>query len=318
MLATDLDPLFASATLHGGVLTRKDAVICGVGDYRLSRLLRAGLVHRVRRDAYVLAEVWRAAAEPERYRLRVRAVLRSINLQADDAQRVAASHHAALALAGVALWGHEADGHAGVIDVVADVSRSRTASGVRRHVATGPIPRGNLPAVPVADAVLQTLSWHGLAAAVVSADRALHTGLITMADLRQSAVGASAGGDARAIARFLDACDPGCPTVGASRARLLLHDFGLPPVRSRVRIPGTGVTADFLLGRGVLVQVDGQPGLPVGAQAAADARLRAAGYRVVRLSWADLSRPDTVNSKLRSLSSRCPAWSAAPGLVGTR
>lgn len=103
-------------TLHRDpVFLRRDAIAAGLDDRALRALVRAGEAVRIRRGAYVDAEVWRAADDVERFRLRGRAVLLTH-------PEVALSHTSAAAEWGLRLWGADLgrvhvtriDGHQGV------------------------------------------------------------------------------------------------------------------------------------------------------------------------------------------------------------
>ena len=70
--------LAAVARARQGVFSSADAYGVGVGPSGLVELVRAGDVIRVRRGAFVLTSVDDCADEPQRYRLRVLAVLLSL------------------------------------------------------------------------------------------------------------------------------------------------------------------------------------------------------------------------------------------------
>ena len=110
---------------------------------------------------------------------------------------------------------------------------------------------------------------------------------------------------------------------GASRgARLLLVDLG-HDVRSQVRIPDTTgavfARVDLLVGTWVVVEFDGlvkyegaEGRAALAAEKAREDRLRAMGYEVVRLTWADLARPHRVQALVRSALERVAAREPRP------
>ena len=112
---------------------------------------------------------------------------------------------------------------------------------------------------------------------------------------------------ARRVAAFLD---PLSGSVGESRSRVLFHRVGLPPPVLQVEI---GVwRVDFLWGD-VIGEFDGRvkygrflrPGQDAGDAVFEEKRredaLRALGFRVVRWTWADLTRPEALIARLRAL-----------------
>ena len=128
--------LEALAGSQGGVFAAHEALAAGLTRAYLHRALRARKLVRVRRGAYVHATVWQAASRDERYRLGCLAVARS---RPGDAL----SHHAALAVLGLSMWGHDL----GRIDLVTDTVQSVRRGSVWLHADDG------VAVAPVADAV---------------------------------------------------------------------------------------------------------------------------------------------------------------------
>jgi hypothetical protein len=60
-----------------GVFLRRDALADGWNDKTLTRLVRSGVLHRIRRGAYIDAGVWSRLDAAERHRVTARAVLRT-------------------------------------------------------------------------------------------------------------------------------------------------------------------------------------------------------------------------------------------------
>src|SRR5690349_6490672 len=59
------------------VRLRREFIDDGYTDYQLTRLVAAGVLHRVRHGAYVDGELWRGLSAADRHRVRARAVLRT-------------------------------------------------------------------------------------------------------------------------------------------------------------------------------------------------------------------------------------------------
>ena len=124
------------------------------------------------------------------------------------------------------------------------------------------------------------------------------------------------------VKRGMRQTDPASESVGETRARLLLVDLG-HDVRSQVRIPDTTgavfARVDLLVGTWVVVEFDGlvkyegaEGRAALAAEKAREDRLRAMGYEVVRLTWADLARPHRVQALVRSALERVAAREPRP------
>jgi very-short-patch-repair endonuclease len=152
-------------------------------------------------------------------------------------------------------------------------------------------------------ALVQTAVRHGLKAAVVAADAALHEGLVSDDKLVEAAGRLELG--VRSSTR-----------VERLRTRLLLSGLGLS-FRSQVDIrDDTGFVGrvDFLVEDRVVVEFDGlvkyegaEGRESLAREKRREDRLRAAGYEVVRLTWADLARPDRVARLVREAAARAAA-----------
>jgi hypothetical protein len=287
------------ATGHGGVFSSADATRAGADAETLRRLVARGEVVRVRRGAFVLTESMRSATPEERYRLRVRAVLRS------RPPHDAASHHAALSVHGLPLFRVDL----GVVDVDARVSRVRLQAGVRSHPG-GPgrvqLVEGTR-AVVAATACVQTAAASGVVSGVCAMDGALHAKACDRADLEAALPLLPAAGRAVA-ARAVAATDPACESVGESRTRLVLTDLGFRVVSQVVVVAGPVVLGrvDFLVDDLVVVEFDGlvkYEGLDgkaaLAAEKARESRIVDAGYEVERLVWRDLDRTAELGRRIR-------------------
>ena len=247
------DRLTAVAGSRGGVFTSAMAAVVDVDDGALARGRRSQEVVRVRRDAYVLGELWSAATPEQRLMLRTRAVLAA---RPEDI----ASHQSALALHGLPLHGVDLV----TVDVLSAVSRVRLASGLRTHARPADQPHvvaDGYRCVDIATGIAQVLVRSGVGAAMVPLDAALHAGQCTLGEMalalddRCSSRRLRARGD-----QLLSRADPQSESVGETRTRLMLTDHGLA-VRSQVPICDASGTlvgrVDFLVGDHVIVEFDG-------------------------------------------------------------
>jgi very-short-patch-repair endonuclease len=155
---------------------------------------------------------------------------------------------------------------------------------------------------------------HGLKAAVVAADAALHRGLVSDDKLAEASARLTLGVRSSArVERLRALADASAESPGESLTRLLLGGLGLS-FRSQVDVrdaAGFVGRVDFLVEGRIVVEFDG-----LSKYAAADGRdalarekaredrLRALGYAVVRLTWSDLDRPEKVARMLREARGR--------------
>lgn len=297
-----LDPqLTRIAREHQGIITRVQTSALHLSPALLRAAVGAGSLHRVRPGVCVLAQTWASAQPSERYALTVRGLLLAHPTWL-------ASHHAALSEHSLPLHGVDL----AVVDVAAQVRASKIRPGLHVHAADPShlvLAKVTSPrAVPVAAACVLTATASGVEAGVVAMDAALHRQLTSKAELTQALTlpGARFGiGLARAAIAGADALSE---SPGESRTRLILLGAGLA-VRSQVTITdaqGDIGRVDFLVGTDVVVEFDGlvkydgvDGKLALAREKAREDRLREAGFRVVRLTWADLRHPDRVVARVR-------------------
>lgn len=296
--------LAAITAAQGGVLASQDAARVDVPAVALDALVRSGALVRVRRGAYVLRELHETAGPEERYRLRTKAILRT-------RPRVdAASHHAAALLHDVDTYGVDL----AVVDIVAVVKSSRVRNGLRIHPGVGltitPTLTHNVVTLPTA--LCQIAAGSGTIPAVCSMDDALHDRRCTPDQVR-GAVALLPEHQRDAAERALALTDAACESVGETRTRLLLRDLGFSLVSQysishAQRFVGR---VDFLVEGVVVVEFDGlvkyggQDGrAALAAEKARESAIVDLGYEVVRLVWADLTKPAEVARRIHEARTR--------------
>lgn len=294
-------PLAAIAAEHRGLVTRQIARARHISPSVVAAALRTQALHRLRPGIFVDQRVWTATEAHDRYALLVRGVL----LGHPD---WLASHHAALALHGLPLFGV----NTALVDVAAAVTTSKRRAGLHVHVATAAqqvlIKDPASLAVSVVDACLLTAADHGFVSGVVAMDAAVKR--------RETTVGALSTGLSSSGIRYgaeqaraaIEAIDPKCESPGETRTRIILTAAGLD-VRSQVSLSddeGFIARVDFLVGDRVVVEFDGAikyDGLDgkraLMEEKRREERLRDAGFRVVRVTWADLTRPAVLVARIR-------------------
>jgi hypothetical protein len=166
-------------------------------------------------------------------------------------------------------------------------------------------------------AVLDVARLAGFEPGVVTADAALHRGLVAPSELSTLAVELADWPGGRVVRRVVRFADRLSESVGESRTRVLFRVEGLPPPRLQVEIWTDG----RLLGRVDLldeesmtvVEFDGR--MKYRLNGAKDPRsleevlwaekrreddIRARGYGFARVAWHDLDQPGRTASRLRA------------------
>ncbi len=284
---------------QGGVASVGQMGRLGVSSQTVDRLVRSGALVRLRRDVIIDAQVWSEAQPWDKHALRARAVMHSLNPNSD--RSLALSHHSALAVHGLSIFGGDDRVHL----VRTDAQRGRSDAVVQVHAPIAPssvqVVQG-LPVVVPALAALQMAGSFGACAGLVAADSALHVGVCSEGDLACAAQNHNFGAGIKAVRLVAAIADARIESAGESRARWVMRSCGFPdPVPQVLIRTGFGFAArvDFLFpAQWTVVEFDGM----LKYQTAADAqqekvredRLRAMGYEVVRLTWDDLRHPDRV------------------------
>jgi very-short-patch-repair endonuclease len=278
--------------------TTADAALCGIDRHALDRMVRSGTLRRIGCAAFVPTEVWADATAEQRHLLRCRAALRR-------RPTTLLSHCSAVIAHDLPVVGSDLS-----VVHLARTRDGRSGRVGRRHPVQlhPPVPdvaattAARAPTCAASMAVLQVADWDGAGPGLVAAEAALRRSVITRADLQRARDLVRLGrGRARADL-VVDLAAAHSESPGESLTRLLLRSMGITDVRQQVRIalPSGGVArVDFLLPNDrIVVEFDGAVKYEGAAGRAALVRekrredgIRAAGYEVVRLTWADLERP---------------------------
>nr|NLI48930.1 type IV toxin-antitoxin system AbiEi family antitoxin domain-containing protein [Propionibacterium sp.] len=275
-----------------GFVTSADALSRGFGRNTLRRLSSSGALVRTSFGVYLAP----GDRTPEaRHALMTRALLHL------DPYSVA-SHHSALALLGVALYGvplqqvHLADARCS----------SRRHESVHRHVLRGgDVVRtleGGLRCIEPAHAALQVAARYGPASGIVSLDAALRAALCTDEDLERVLRSGRIRRGLRLARHAAEHADGRAESPGESLLRGIVA--GMPwsyDLQVNVGGPGRGYRVDILVEECVAVEFDGNVKYQGadGPKALIDEKrredyLRGLKFEVVRVVWADLRHPTTV------------------------
>ena len=289
------------------------------------RWVSSGRLVRLRRNVLVDGEIWRAAPAWDRHLLRARAVMLGAGHglcregrggQGRDGTRAGAtfalSHHSGLAVMRLSIHGTDDLAH------VVGAGKSRRRGDLVRHA---PVEEEHLtdafglPTVTPAVACVQVAGAFGIEAGLVAADSALRLKLCTREDLEALRGWRWLGRGRPAASVVIDRADRRHESAGESRSAWLLHRLGYA-VRPQVVITDVDGTfigrVDFQLeGEAVIIEFDGLLKYETQADLAAEKlredRLRAMGYEVVRLVWADLADPEAVRAKIEAARQRLRA-----------
>ena len=300
-----------------GLLLRRTCQQLGLDDNWLARMVRLGILVRIRQGAYASTEVWRSLSVVDRHLLRCRAVM----LQYDD--RVALSHGSAHLLRGGPDWGLDI----GNVNVTNLFGRGdRVQAGVTHHRGFTRVTdvsrlNGHWVTAPARTAV-ETAAALELVPAICVLDWTLHAGLATRDELDQfSTVWLREWPGSVSLPVAVGRSDGRAESVGETRSRLALADLGFEPEPQwEVRHPSGRVAGrvDLLLRKqGVMVEFDGQikygrllkPGQTISDVIKAERERELlleelTGLRMLRLVWTDLDETSRIADRVRRVAAQ--------------
>lgn len=294
----------ADSVLEALLLLRSELLAEGHSDRDLARLVRSGVLRRVRRGAYVESTVWEAADPDQRHVLRARAVARQAKT------RLVISHVSALPVFGAPTWGVSLDD----VHVTRPDGRcGRKERGVRQHrgtlLDTDVTVRKGLELTTATKTALDVTTCSGTEASLIVINYLLHRGLTTLHDLRERYALMEHDPFTLKTDLVLRLADPRPESVGEIRTLFMLYRAGVPaPVpQYEVRDENGHVIArlDFAWPElGVYLEFDGRTKYVKHLRAGetvVDAVLREkeresriyelTGWRCIRITWADLECP---------------------------
>lgn len=297
-----------------GVVLRREMVAFGATDQEIGASVRHRVLHRIRQGAYTTPDRWQAATHVERHRLLCTAVSRRLG------DRVALTHTSSLAMQGVAIWGADL----GSVHVTRlDGGVGRTDAGILHH--EGAIDASDLtlaePGVVVSTldrAVIEHASISSIESGLVSADDALHSKAVDHDQLGRRFLSMEHWPGTRRVHLVVRLADRGIESPGESRSRYLFWRHGLPAPRLQFEVYANGILigiCDFAWPEhGLLGEFDGRvkygrllkpgqaPGDVVFAEKRREDLLReTTGWRMVRLTWDDLSTPGYTAERVRKM-----------------
>ncbi len=287
------------ATSQGGVVTTAQARALGWDKRSLREAVQSGVLHDLGRSLYAVP-----TPDLQTKQGRHRALCRGGLLLYPDAVlgRTSAVLAHELPVYGVDLtrvWLERA--------VTSEVNTQTFVIRPKTHATVCSTDLGS--AVTPALAIIQMTLDHGIVSGVVAGDQALHTTLITTEDLHQVAGTVSGWPHSARVTTMLSMVDGRSESVGESRLRIDLSAAGIPIIPQKIVLDREDrfvARVDFgVEGTKVLIEFDGLVKYREGgadaliAEKAREDRLRRLGYVIVRVTWAELKRPQLVLFRVR-------------------
>lgn len=295
-----------------GVLLRKELLASGYDDYAIVRLVRDGVLVRVRRGAYVDRKAHEQLDEVGRHGLRARAVVK----QAKTA--VVLSHVSGLPEYDAPTWGFDLrDIHVTRLDG----KLGRHEAGVHQHcgrVLSGDVvTRNGVEVMSATRLALEVTTLVGVEPALGVMNHLLRHGLTSQQQLAERYAGMEQWPNSLPTDVVLRLADPRIESLGETRTFFLLHRQGLPmPVPQYEIRDENGVLiarVDFAWPElGVFLEFDGKikyekllkPGQRASDVVIAEKRreelvCRLTGWRCIRITWADLATPEHTAAMIR-------------------
>jgi hypothetical protein len=305
-----MDPLRLSAETQG-FFTRTDAFSAGHDDNSIRRALKVRLWTRVRAGAYTYPELWPSDAE-SRHRIRGRAVAGKLGVD------VALSHTTSSIVHDLRHWQVDLD----LVHVTRlDAGAGRTESGVVHHsglvLPSDLVEEHGIRRTHAARAAIETASLTSTESALVTLDSALQLGKCTRDELDATYRLMQCWPGMRRVQVAVRLADAGAQSVGESRSRYLFYSLGLPAPRLQYEVfdasgrlvgitdfawPELGLLGEFdgKVKYGRLLRDGDEPGDAVFREKVREDWLReVTGWRLVRLTWADLYQPQATASRIR-------------------
>jgi hypothetical protein len=294
----------------GAVMLRRDLIARGADPDEIARDLRSGSLVRVRRGAYTDASTWTSADLEQRHLLTARAAVAAMK------PPTVLSHTSAALAHGLPVWGVDLN----AVHVTRPVRASaRIEAGVVHHQAALPddhvVEIDGLLVTSPARTIADLARLAGFEPGVVTADAALHRGLVTPDELLVTANGLRDWPGSRHVARVVSFADGLSESVGESRTRVLCYRCNLPAPELQVEIWRGGQ----LLGRvdllirewRLVIEFDGRVKYRLDgvsparleqvlwAEKVREDDIRGEGYGIARVIWADLDRPAVTAARIR-------------------
>ena len=300
--------------LGGVVRLRRHLLADGYTDQQIRGLVKSGVLHRVRRGAYVSSELWNDCSREDQHRIRCRAVLVAGH------PLMVLTHVSAALERGVPVWGIPLDE---VHTTRTDAKSSRREAGVVHHV--GILEEEDVEVIngvrvsKAARTAIEVSATSTLEASLVVANGMLHLGLMTEEGLCAEAHRLRYWPETLGKHVLLHLVDKRMGSVAESRTDHFFWSQHLPRPEPQVEVRDEfndliGIV-DFLWRElGVFLEFDGKikyaqykrPGESLDEylrreKLREESICQVTGWVCIRISWADLERPAATARRIRRL-----------------
>ncbi|GGB65144.1 hypothetical protein N798_10805 [Knoellia flava TL1] len=286
------------AAAQRGMFTTQQANAAGVGRKALRQAVRSGAVRHPARGLYAVAALVQPGAAAWQGHMAAGA-----QLLYEDAVLTGVT---AVLAHGLPVWGFALDQP----ELLRPVDRQAGPKPFRvRPLRTAVVDGPWGPSVPLAEALVQLCMDHGIVQGVVSADAALHRGLVSKEELNAAVDAVATWSRSHRPRSMMTHVDAKAESVAESRARVEFASHGIQVVSQFVvrRADGSVIgRADFRVkGTNLLIEIDGRmkyaegdPAVLWGEKRRED-DMRAEGWLFVRATWLDLDVPGRASAKVR-------------------
>ncbi|HXH81172.1 type IV toxin-antitoxin system AbiEi family antitoxin domain-containing protein [Nocardioides sp.] len=297
------------------ILLRRELIAQGYNDRAVWRMVKAGILVRVRYGAYVDADLVRGLDDVAMSRVRARAVLKTAHPTS------VLSHHSALAEYDVPLWGVDlTETHLARTD---DSGGGRREAGVAHHSSLLPETQtrvqDDVPVVSPARAGIEVMAANTVEVGLVLVNGLLHKGLSTVGELTTLAKETDHWPDSLTTRIVLSLADVRMSSVAESRVHHLCHAQRLPKAEPQVEVRNEfgdllGIVDFLWRNHGVFLEFDGRIKYDkfrrheetldqyLRREKLREERICAAtGWVCIRISWADLEHPAATARRIHSL-----------------
>ncbi|MFE9578735.1 type IV toxin-antitoxin system AbiEi family antitoxin domain-containing protein [Nocardia sp. NPDC006044] len=311
------------------LISRRQALACGISDTDLRRLCHSGAWQRVRAGQYLRTPQSELTAVGRHLML----ALATGEAMSDAA---VASHCSAVVIHGAPAWALPLDRVHMTRDRINGGRRGKQLVVHSAQIEPDEITIVNgIRVTTPARTVIDIARSESFEQSVAVADSFLHQGLTTADELRAHLLRARYRPGSRKAAQVVGFADGRSESVGESRSRIAIRRGGLPAAELQARVfTDDGVCVgrvDFLFAElGVVGEFDGQvkyqselrgargPEQVVIAEKIREDKLRALGWMVVRWTWNDLDHPDQLIRRIRAAAAaaaharRVGCWTPTP------
>lgn len=300
--------------LEGAVRLRSELLAAGYTDVQLRLLVKSGVLHRIRRGAYVSGELWRDCSAEDRHRLVCRAVLRAGH------PLMVLTHVSNAIERGLPVWMIPLDE---VHTTRTDGKGGRREAGVVHHV--GILHEDDVQVVngvrvsTAARCAVEVSSIAPLEPTLVLVNAMLHLGLMDESELVKAVAERKTWPATLSNHLLLHLADKRMSSVAETRTDYLCHTQRLPRPEPQVEVRDElgnllGIV-DFVWRHvGVFLEFDGKikyeqfrrPGESLDEYLMREKRREericlATGWVCIRITWADLNHPAATAQRIRRL-----------------